>query len=408
MVSTRGSARKEAGPQSTTNGQNTDPGRGQSADPPFPSIIRSDDREPKVTKKKKGPPRLDPKPRRYAVALTVLVTAITYSLKTAGTLDAITADTYISALRYPLGVDVKAVVKMQEEGNFPSLSQIAPAVYVCTCLTVLRVVFTDMIFTPIANSMMTLDTARRPQISKVIVEKFVESSWRFTLYLTSAFIGVCAVWGKPWLPFFGSTKACWAEWPTQAVDAETTMLYLYGIGMYLHLLFFQFVDIRRKDFSEMLIHHIATLVLMFLSYLINFCRIGSLVMLIHDPTDVFLEAAKIFNYIHTYGTRPWAGVLADVLFYIFSISFVISRLVIFPLWILKSTIYESKEAFDVEFGLSPAYFVFNGLLILLQLLHLFWCSLLLGALWKKFTAGELHDHREDDDRKTEEPSSPRS
>jgi len=35
-------------------------------------------------------------------------------------------------------------------------------------------------------------------------------------------------------------------------------------------------------------------------------RIGSLVMVVHDVSDVFLETAKIFNYVKD--ARPWAQV----------------------------------------------------------------------------------------------------
>ena len=37
---------------------------------------------------------------------------------------------------------------------------------------------------------------------------------------------------------------------------------------------------------EMIIHHIATIVLLYFSWINNFSRIGTLVMLVHDAADV--------------------------------------------------------------------------------------------------------------------------
>lgn len=38
----------------------------------------------------------------------------------------------------------------------------------------------------------------------------------------------------------------------------------------------------------------------------RFVRVGTLVMMIHDISDVFLETAKLFNYASQ--ARPWAQV----------------------------------------------------------------------------------------------------
>merc|ERR1712159_916110 len=103
------------------------------------------------------------------------------------------------------------------------------------------------------------------------------------------------------------------------------------------------------------------MLLLIFSYLTNFVRMGSLVVLIHDPADVFLEAAKMCHYVHTHGQRTWASTAADAFFYVFAITFFISRLVIFPFWVLYSTIYEAPETL----GSFPAYYLFNGLLVLL-------------------------------------------
>lgn len=44
----------------------------------------------------------------------------------------------------------------------------------------------------------------------------------------------------------------------------------------------------------MFIHHIATIVLMSLSWVVNVFRVGCLVLVIHDSADIFLEVSAIF------------------------------------------------------------------------------------------------------------------
>ena len=43
----------------------------------------------------------------------------------------------------------------------------------------------------------------------------------------------------------------------------------------------------------MTVHHIATIVLLYFSWVLNFVRIGSLVLVVHDSADTWLSVSKI-------------------------------------------------------------------------------------------------------------------
>jgi hypothetical protein len=54
-----------------------------------------------------------------------------------------------------------------------------------------------------------------------------------------------------------------------------------------------FIEVRRKDWAESFTHHVVTLGLLYYSWYVNFTRPGMMVMLLHDVSDIFLEAAKV-------------------------------------------------------------------------------------------------------------------
>ena len=61
----------------------------------------------------------------------------------------------------------------------------------------------------------------------------------------------------------------------------------------------------------------------------RYARVGSIVMLLHDPSDVFLEGAKICNY------ADW-DIPATSLFAALLVSWLILRLVLLPFWVVRS------------------------------------------------------------------------
>lgn len=51
-----------------------------------------------------------------------------------------------------------------------------------------------------------------------------------------------------------------------------------------------------QDFWVNFIHHIATVLLMSFSWADNFVRVGTLVLLVHDAVDFWLEVTKNLNF----------------------------------------------------------------------------------------------------------------
>uniref|UniRef100_A0A4W5PPC6 Ceramide synthase 4b n=1 Tax=Hucho hucho TaxID=62062 RepID=A0A4W5PPC6_9TELE len=181
--------------------------------------------------------------------------------------------------------------------------------------------------------------------------------------------------------------------PLQPIERAHFWYYQLELGFYLSLLLCVSVDVKRKDFKEQVIHHIATIFLLGFSYCSNYVRIGTLVMLLHDSSDFLLESAKMFNY----GTG-WRKT-CDTLFVIFAAVFLVTRLVVFPSKIIHTTLVLSMEVFEPFAG----YYFFNILLMVLQALHVFWAVLILRMANKFLFLGKLDkDERSDEESELEE------
>jgi ceramide synthetase len=103
-------------------------------------------------------------------------------------------------------------------------------------------------------------------------------------------------------------------------------------GFYGSFLFCSIFDVKRKDFWEMLFHHLITMCLISFSWIVNFVRVGTLICIFHDICDVFLEFGKLIRYSKRY---IW---LRNVVFVIFLISWIVCRLIYFSIILVRSAI----------------------------------------------------------------------
>lgn len=128
------------------------------------------------------------------------------------------------------------------------------------------------------------------------------------------------------------------------------------------------------------------------SFCLGFTKVGVVVIFLHDICDPWLEAAKMTRYAGMENTT-------NTLFVIFTLMWIGMRDVYFPLWVIRSVVYEAKP---LIVGLQSAPIfphaeLFAGMLITLFVLHVFWTYVILRIAVRAVFDGELDDDREDVD-----------
>uniref|UniRef100_A0A3Q3WRP8 Uncharacterized protein n=1 Tax=Mola mola TaxID=94237 RepID=A0A3Q3WRP8_MOLML len=218
---------------------------------------------------------------------------------------------------------------------------------------------------------------RRNQDRPSKLKKFREASWRFTFYLLAFFAGLAVLLDVSTLfltLFF------------QPLLPSQYWYYMIELGFYLSLLF----SVASDDFKEQIIHHVATIVLIGFSWLVNYIRAGTLIMLVHDASDYLMESAKMFNYA---GWRK----TCNFIFTLFAVVFIITRLGILPFWIIYTTCVYPLSLYSTFFG----FYFFNGLMFILQALHIFWAGLILRMVIKFLPGNDIVEDERSDKEETE-------
>ncbi|XP_063776137.1 ceramide synthase 2-like isoform X1 [Pseudophryne corroboree] len=218
---------------------------------------------------------------------------------------------------------------------------------------------------------------RRNQDRPSITKKFCEASWRFFMYFISFLTGIAVLNDKPW---FWDQREFWTDYPYQPLEFSLYWYYMLQLGFYSSMLLTLAFDIKRKDLKEQIVHHCATIFLITFSYCANYIRAGTLVMLLHDSADFVMELAKMFNY------SKWKR-MCNILFTIFALIFIATRLFLLPTRIIYSTYYHSMVLFQPFFG----YYFFNALLMTLQILHIFWAYMILRMIYRFTFTGMVGD-----------------
>ncbi|XP_010257848.1 PREDICTED: LAG1 longevity assurance homolog 3-like isoform X1 [Nelumbo nucifera] len=217
------------------------------------------------------------------------------------------------------------------------------------------------------------------------LKKFKESAWKCVYFLSAELLALSVTYDEPW---FTNTRYFWVGpgdqiWPDQKIKLKLKGLYMYAAGFYTYSIFaLIFWETRRSDFGVSMSHHVATVILIVLSYILSFARVGSVVLALHDASDVFLEVGKMSKY------SGWERI-ASFSFILFVLSWIILRLIYYPFWILRSTSYEVLLTLDKDKHKKDGpiyYYVFNSLLFCLLVLHIYWWVLIYRMLVKQIQA----------------------
>jgi ceramide synthetase len=268
---------------------------------------------------------------------------------------------------------------------FPTPEDFAIMVGVAVILTIARVY----------AQRTALGLAKRLNVKEA--NKFSESCWKSAFYITSTSFGLYFVFTGG---FFPETANCWRNWPNIPISPGLRMYELFQLGFYWHSLYAHFVyEVKRSDYWPLLLHHIATIMLIQFSYQLKFHRIGLLIVVAHDVNDVFFEIGKLFVYM---GKER----ITNILFVFLLISWVTTRLGIYPFMLIYSAALESITL--IPYDIAPCWAPLNVFLLFLLTLHIYWFGLMLRMAARVIRGKEkkIIDSREKQEKTITEGNAP--
>lgn len=191
----------------------------------------------------------------------------------------------------------------------------------------------------------------------------------------------------------GNTVAGWYSWsqvfdPATLTDMEMIpepriyQMYSTQTAVWLFTAFshvFLECDRDRKDDLQMLVHHVVTIGLILLSHCSGFGRIGAVIMLLHDASDIPADIVKITHYLGFENLCACCfGLLLAVWGYL--------RLYVFPYYVIyQGAVVAGSDSACSGDNMLACYLVRPlsiGLLLVLFYLNALWYFLFIRILVK--------------------------
>lgn len=163
------------------------------------------------------------------------------------------------------------------------------------------------------------------------------------------------------------------------------------------------LEAPRKDYHELILHHIITIALIYFSYAFHFTWMGVEVYVTMDVSDFFLATSKTLNYLDSICTGPFFVMFVFV--WIYLRHWVNLR-------ILWSVLTEFRTVGDFQLNWDTQQYkcwisqpIVFALIFALQILNAYWLFLIFRILYRYVVGGVKQDERsdtEDDDEPEEE------
>lgn len=156
-----------------------------------------------------------------------------------------------------------------------------------------------------------------------ILKKFIEPNVIEKFYLATehfifSVLGVGLFWENEW--FHDITMMDDWEFDIKIYG----YYYIYFIRYLAHLIY---LDRTRKDYSMMFIHHMMTLLLLFVSSF-RYTRIGIIIAVNHDYADITLNLAKGFNKIYEKYQIANYDIISNLCLILFVITWTPTRIIL--------------------------------------------------------------------------------
>ncbi|QPG73797.1 hypothetical protein FOA43_001111 [Brettanomyces nanus] len=231
-------------------------------------------------------------------------------------------------------------------------------------------------------------------------QRFMEQTYSVVYYAITGPLGLYIMYHTPM--WFFNTSEFYRDYPHKTHEYLFKLYYLGQAGFWAQqsvVLTLQ-LEKPRKDFKELVFHHIVTMLLIGLSYRFHFTWMGLAVYITMDISDFFLAVSKTLNYLNSPLITPFFFSFVVVWFYArhyLNIKILWSVLTEFR------TVGPYKLSFpDQQYKCwisQPIVFV---LIFALQLVNIYWFAMVLRIAYRYIFLNIRKDERSDDESTEEE------
>ncbi|KAK0711311.1 TLC domain-containing protein [Lasiosphaeris hirsuta] len=195
--------------------------------------------------------------------------------------------------------------------------------------------------------------------------------------------------------WYFNTHGMYENSPHRTHDAVFKFYYLFQAAYWAQqaIVLLLGMEKRRKDFKELVGHHIVSLALIGLSYRFHFTYMGLAVYITHDISDFFLATSKTLNYLDHWIMGPYYFTFMCVWIYL---RHYLNLKILFSLFTEFQTVgpyYLNWETGHYKSDLS--FWITLALLSSLQALNLFWLFFILRIAYRFVVLNVAKDDRSD-------------
>lgn len=224
---------------------------------------------------------------------------------------------------------------------------------------------------------------RNPLETSMAMKKFKDQAWQLAIHGSMSIWEIRLFMQNPnWFANPETALSCpGAE--TNNVSDELNLFFVLQLSIWLITgISCKWFEERRKDYVEMMVHHILTVGLICIAQIGGEAGIGMLVLACHDTSDVVLDLMKMANYLKIEGS---GGFFLTEIFFVLNtyISWPVIRLYVFPFWVIHTIFYGYQtlctDATTPTSNITevPTWILIRtAMLSSLLLLHILWWYLL--------------------------------